>query len=32
MERYSMFLGKKNKYCEKDYTTQMQSTDLMQSL
>ena len=21
MERYSMFLGKKNQYCEKDYTT-----------
>ena len=25
-------LSKKNKCCEKDYTTQMQSTDLMQSL
>jgi len=21
MERYSMFLGKKNQYCENDYTT-----------
>ena len=21
MERYSMFLGRKNKYCENDYTT-----------
>ena len=30
MERYSMFLGRKNQYCENDY--QMQSTDLMQSL
>ena len=24
MERYSMFLGRKNQYCENDYTTNLQ--------
>ena len=32
MERYSMFLGRKNQYCENEYTTKCNLPDSMQSL